>query len=100
VDIGDVVRVLDRPAAAEAGIAGRTGTVYGVTQPSLGYADRPVVGAGPDDVAYNVHFEELDEGFWIDPGLLEFVDHGAGTTIGIAGATFVRRADGSWESNR
>ena len=96
VSFGDNVRVLSNPTTDAAGIAGRTGTIYGETVPSV--SGSPVLGDLAQDYAVNVFVEELKQGFWLDPSLVEFVDHGAGTEITIKGFPHksVRQSDGSW----
>jgi hypothetical protein len=46
----------------------------------------------------SVHFESGEDA-WLSDELLEFVDHGAGMTIGKSGAAtqWVRRSDGGWD---
>ena len=51
------------------------------------------------DYAINVHFSELERSVWLAEELVEFVDHGPGTTMTIGDTTLVRRADGEWEPN-
>jgi hypothetical protein len=57
----------------------------------------PIVGESSSDVAINVQLDDDSRSVWIVPELLELIDHAPGTTIGIGGASFVRRTDGSWE---
>lgn len=93
---GDRVRVRVTSATEAAGLAGRLGTIHGWTTPSLGYATN-VIGDPIDDVALALHFGDDKPAVWLTPDLVEFVDHQAGLTMGIAGHEFIRRADGSWE---
>jgi hypothetical protein len=96
VSFGDNVQILSNPATDASGIAGRAGTIYGETVPSVSGVS--VLGELAKDYAVNVFVEELKQGFWLDPSLVEFVDHGAGTEITIKGSPHksVRQSDGSW----
>jgi len=55
-----------------AGIADRIGIVYGHSTPSEGWITE-IIGEPVDDVAVNVHFDELDRGFWLAHDLVETV---------------------------
>jgi hypothetical protein len=77
------------------GVAGLTGVVYGWTVPST--TGVSVIGAGAEDFAFSVSLPDLNECFWFSPELVEFVDHGPGTEIGIGKKRFIRRADGRWD---
>jgi len=92
---GDNVRVRHAPSTEAAGIAGRVGQIYGQTTPS--FTSPEVVGELLRDYAINVHFSELGRDVWLAEQLLEFVDHGPGTTMTIGDTTLVRGADGEWE---
>jgi len=91
----DNVRVRSTPATEAIGIAGRLGQIYGETTPSSTGIE--VFGEHARDYAISVHFTDPDCDFWIAEELVEFVDHGAGTTMTIGDKTLVRRADGEWE---
>ena len=93
---GDNVRIRQNPATEAAGIANLEGNVYGETTPSSTNVD--IVGELEADYAINVHIDELNEGFWLDPNAVEFVDHAPGSEIRIDGASTksVRQPDGSW----
>ena len=95
-EFGDLVRVRTTPVTEAAGVAGRVGTIHGWTTPSLGYADH-VIGDPIDDVALAVHLGGKDPAVWLTPDLVEFVSYQAGQTMGVAGHTYVRKADGDWE---
>ena len=94
----DTVRVREAPETVNAGLAGRTGVVYGESMPAASGVG-PVLGTLHAGWAINVQFEDRGEAVWIAPDLLELVDHGVGTVIGLAGSPveFVRRADGGWD---
>ncbi len=98
---GDHVRVRQAPETEAARIAGRIGTVYGVTTVSVTRVD--VIGTASADTAVNVHFDEPNESVWLAPDLIEFVDHAAGTTISVRGVSkiWTRDVSGAWiESSR
>jgi len=92
----DNVRVRTTPETAAAGLAGLNGQVYGETTPSVTGVE--VIGEVDRDYAVNVFFTARNEGFWFAPQLLEFVDHGPGTVIEIAGKKAVRSATGEWKT--
>lgn len=96
VSFGDTVRIVSSPETEERGLAGRIGTVFGETTPSSSRV--AVVGVLSSDYAANVFFDDLDEGFWFEEGLIEFVDHGAGTEVRLDGVDkrWVRDANGNW----
>src|SRR6476469_2844306 len=91
--LGDHVRILQDPTTAEGGWAGREGTCYGFTTPSLTGVE--VVGHTEDDDALNVGFDD-GETAWFAPHLVEFIDHAPGTTITVGDKPMVRDADGNW----
>jgi hypothetical protein len=95
LSFGDNVRIRYAPSTEAAGIAGCVGQIYGETTPSVTKPE--VVGELFRDYAINVNFPELGRNVWLAEQLLDFVDHGAGTTMTIGGTTLVRRADGEWE---
>jgi hypothetical protein len=78
------------------GLAGREGQVFGWTTPSV--SGVAVIGSPTGDFAVNVHFDELDEGFWFADDLVEPIDRGEGTTISLKDqdGEWVRLADGEW----
>ena len=96
VSFGDNVRILSHQATDAASISGRLGCVYGETVPSISGAS--VLGELKEDYAINVFIDELQQDFWLDPSLVEFLDHGAGAEMRIEGSPYkaVRQADGSW----
>lgn len=99
VSFGDKVRVLSSPATDAAGISGLAGCIYGESVPSS--SGVVVLGKLAADYAVNVFIEERQEGFWLDPSLVEFADHGAGAEITIQGSPvkLVRQTDGSWSES-
>jgi hypothetical protein len=91
----DRVRVRSAPATEAIGIAGRVGQIYGETTPSS--TNVKVVGEHARDYAISLHFTDPNFDVWIAEELVEFVDHGAGTTMTVGDKALVRRADGEWE---
>jgi hypothetical protein len=59
---GDHVRIRATAETECRGLAGREGTVFGFTTPSLTRVE--VIGLPAEDFALNVHFDELNEAFW------------------------------------
>ena len=95
ISFGDSVRIGVTPLTESLGYAGRTGTCFGFTTPSVTGVE--VVGVLVPDFAFNVHFEEEDvEDAWFSPELVEYLDHAAGTTASIGDHRFIRTEDGQW----
>jgi hypothetical protein len=96
ISFGDTVRVIATGVTTNAGYADRVGTVSGETTPSVTGVE--VIGDVESDYAINVYFKETHASVWFDPRLLQFVDHGAGQEITIAGVEkkWVRNDDGEW----
>lgn len=93
----DRVRIKSTEETERLGLAGRVGQVLGFTTPSsTGVA---LIGSKSKDYAINVHFGDLDEGFWFADELVELVDHSPGTTISLDGQNkeWVRLPNGEWE---
>src|ERR1700761_1052329 len=84
IGFADRVRIRETPLTAERGLAGRVGVVHGWTVPSSTGVD--VIGSPESDYALNVQFEERSPSLWFSEDVLEFVDHGAGTTVTLDGA--------------
>lgn len=93
VSLGDRARVVETPLTVSLGLAGRVGTVYGHTTPSLAYTT-DVIGDSAMDVAVAVSFEDPEDGpvVWLAAELIELVDHGGDTEIGI-GDQRIRRGE-------
>jgi hypothetical protein len=98
ISFGDNVRIKDIPVTQKAGVAGLTGSVRGVTTPSVTKIE--VIGELKEDCAINVYFEGKSEGFWFAPDLLEFVDHAPGSEISIKDRKWVRTESGEWKEVR
>ena len=94
----DTVRVLEAPETVAAQVAGLIGVVFGESMPASSGVG-PVIGTLQGEWALNVTFEDREGEFWFTPELLELVDHGAGTVIGLDASPveYVRRADGGWD---
>ena len=98
---GDRVRIRSVTETEAAGIAGRNGIVWGITTVSVSGVQ--VVGTLTGDAALNVFFEESNEGVWLAPELVEFVNHDPGAVIRLDGVPkqWTRDASGNWvESSR
>jgi hypothetical protein len=93
----DTVRIRTTDETEGLGIAGRTGLFYGFTTPSV--TGVRIVGRGAGDLAFSVSIEGQDEPLYLDPDLVEFVDHTPGVTASVGGRNFTRRADGEWIEN-
>ena len=92
---GDSVRIAATALTESLGFAGRTGTCFGVTTPSITGVE--VVGGSTADLAFNIHFDEDDvEDGWFSPGLVEYVGHGGAGTASIGNHHFVITEDGQW----
>jgi hypothetical protein len=90
---GDKVRINETSHTAKVGIAGLFGTVHGFTTPSL----TGVTPVGPlaEDFAFNVYIEALENGFWLDPGSIEFVSRPQQMDFSVGGKTIrVTQKDG------
>lgn len=96
ISFGDNVRIRNAPETERLKLAGKIGSVYGETTPSISGVD--VIGVLERDYAVNVFFDDLDDGFWFSDHLVEFVDHGAGNEIKIDGIDkrWVRNDNGEW----
>ncbi len=58
LDFGDNVRIKASPEAEALGIAGRLGSFYGFTTPSV--SGIAVVGSKAEDLAYSISIEEMN----------------------------------------
>lgn len=93
---GNKVKIKTTLETVEKGLAGKVGEVYGETTPSM--MDYEVIGTPKEDYAVNVHFDELEESFWFDADLLEYIDDGEGTVIALDGIDkkWTKGKDGEW----
>jgi hypothetical protein len=96
-DFADRVRIRASEETERLGLAGREGQVFGWTTPSV--TGVSVIGSTMEDYAVNVHFDDLDEGFWFSDDLIEMINHGEGTVISLEGqeTECVRLEDGEWQ---
>ena len=94
ISFGDKVRILFTKDTELAGVAGRTAIVHGETTPSVTGVE--VIGNAAEDHAIGVMIDGRNEALWFTENLLEFIDHQSGTTIGIAGRSFIRDERGEW----
>lgn len=91
--MGDIVEIVNSPETATAGFAGRRGTCYGFTTPSVTGVE--VIGAADDDYALNVGFDD-DTSAWFHPSLVTFVDVNAGQVAVVGKKRFIRDENGEW----
>jgi hypothetical protein len=100
LSFADRVRIRPVPDTESRKVAGRIGEIHGFTMPSESGVE--VIGASSHDVALGVYFDELKEALWFAPELLDFVDHGAGTTIRVQGTDveWVKTDRGDWIQQR
>ena len=93
---GDRVRIRPSPETESKGLAGLIGQVYGQTTPSETGVE--VIGELTSDYAVNIFFDDRNGSFWFAPALVEFIDHGAGTEMTIAGVAkkWTRTDTGDW----
>jgi hypothetical protein len=96
-DLGDIVEIAASPDTVEAGFAGRRGTCYGFTTPSVTGVD--VIGGDGGDFALSVGFDDGTSG-WFHPSLVSFVSVNAGQIAIVGDKRFVRAADGRWIPER
>jgi hypothetical protein len=80
---GGNVRVRSTPETEQAGVAGRAGSIYRFTTPSV--TGVSVIEKLTSDYALNVFFDDLRKEFWFAPELIELIDYGAGATITFDG---------------
>ena len=100
VTLGDRARVIETPLTERLGLAGRIGTVYGHTTPSLA-STTEVVGESAIDVAVGLLLEGTEDEpvVWIAAELIRFVDHGGASEMTIGDQRLTRAADGSWAAD-
>ncbi|TCK64676.1 hypothetical protein DFQ05_2659 [Winogradskyella wandonensis] len=93
---GNKVRIKSTPETENKGLAGKEGEVFGQTTPSM--MDVEVIGSLTEDIAINVHFEDLNESFWFAEDLIENLDNGQGTEITIdgVGKKWTKGENGEW----
>lgn len=94
ISFGDRVRIRLTETTVTLGIAGQMGIVNGRTSPSVTGVE--VIGKSSNDLAIAVTLEEQTKQLWFAEEVLEFVDHGAGTTVQIAGRKLIRDEHGDW----
>jgi hypothetical protein len=94
ISFGDTVRIRTTAETERLGLGGRSGLVYGWTTPSD--TGVQVIGSVANDRALSVKIEDRDEPLWLDPDLLELVDHTLGTTARIGDRSYTRSAEGEW----
>ena len=96
ISFGDRVRIRFTETTETLGIAGQMAIVNGRTTPSATGVE--VIGtSSKDDLAIAVTLEGQTKQLWFAEEVLEFVDHGAGTTVEIAGRRLIRDEHGNWQ---
>jgi hypothetical protein len=98
ISFGDRVRIRSTEATETLGIAGQMGIVNGRTTPSVTGVD--VIGSCSKDFAIAVTLEAQTKQLWFAEEVLEFVDHGAGTTVEVAGRKLIRDEHGHWREEK
>jgi hypothetical protein len=93
---GDRVRIRPTAETEAAGIAGRSGVVYGMTTVSVTGVE--VLGSPTEDVALNIGIDKSERTVWLAPVLVEFLDHNAGVTLTLDGVPkkWTRDSSGTW----
>jgi hypothetical protein len=94
LSFGDTVRIRATPSTEELGLAGLTGVVYGWTTPSV--TGVQVIGAARKNIAVSIQIDDHRDPLWLDPDLVEFVDHNPGTAVSIGKRSYTRGPDGEW----
>jgi hypothetical protein len=94
---GDRVRIRRAAETEAAGIAGRTGQVFGTTRPS--FSGVAVLGSPAEDVALGVAIDNSGRQIWLEPAFVEFVGHQEGLTVTLDGVpkTWARTESGFWQ---
>jgi len=100
LSFADRVRIREAPETSGRKLAGRIGEIHGFTMPAASGVE--VIGSSSHDVALGVYFDELKEALWFAPELLDFLDHGEGTTIRVQGSDveWVKTERGDWTQQR
>ncbi len=93
---GNKVRIRKTSETTEKELAGKIGEVFGQTTPSM--MDFEIIGTLKEDVAINVHFEDLNESFWFAKDLIEHLDNGQGAEITLDGIDkkWTKEENGDW----
>jgi len=94
ISFGDTVRIRSTVETERLGLDGRSGLVHGWTTPSD--TGVQVIGSVANDRAFSVKIEGQNEPLWLDPDLLELVNHTPGTTARIGNRSYTRNAGGEW----
>jgi hypothetical protein len=93
---GNKVRIKRTPETEGKGLADKEGVVYGHSTPSM--MDIEVIGKTKNDFAINLYFEDLEDSYWFDEGLIETVDNGNGSVITLDGVDkkWTKDSNGNW----
>jgi hypothetical protein len=98
ITFADRVRIRFTETTEILGVAGQMGIVNGRTTPSVTGVE--VIGNTYKDFAIAVTLESQTKQLWFAEEVLEFVDHGAGTTVEVAGQKLIRDEYGHWRELR
>lgn len=90
------VKIKSTPETEKLRLAGKTGDVFGQPTPSI--TEVEVIGKTENDFAINVYFEDLEDLYWFDEGLIETVDNGTGSVITLDGVDkkWTKDSNGNW----
>lgn len=93
---GNKVRIRKTEETESKGLANKEGIIYGHTTPSA--MDVDVIGIPKEDLAINVHFEDLDTSYWFSNELLENIHNGEGAVISLDGIDkkWTKNEEGQW----
>ncbi len=93
---GNKVKIKNTPETVSKGLADKTGQVYGHTTPTVTGVE--VIGKTDKDFALNIHFDDLNESFWFDEGLIQQLDNGEGTEMTLDGIDkkWTKYSSGNW----
>ena len=93
---GNKVRIKRATETEEKGLADMEGEVYGQTTPSM--MNLEIIGNLKEDIAINVHFENLGKSFWFAKDLIEHLDNGQGVEITLDGIDkkWTKGENGEW----
>lgn len=93
---GNRVKIKRTPETLEKELADKVGEIYGQTTPSM--MDFEIIGTLKEDVAFNVHFEELNKSYWFTEDLLKHIDNGQSAEITLDGIDkkWTKNDSGEW----